>query len=358
MNKRIIGIDVARALAVIGMIIVNFKVVFGENGLSWVKSFASVFDGKAAATFVVLAGVGLALMTNSAIKNNDKVKLKVARRRILKRALFLFIVGISYIAIWPADILHFYGIYMAITILLLTSKGKTLIITAISLIVTFPILMIFWNYETGWNFSTLDYQGFWTVKGFMRNLFFNGFHPVIPWAAFMLFGYWFGKQDLHNDKFIKKIFWISSIIFISIHALSYLSISFLSEGNQETALELTEILGTNPMPPLPIYMFNGISIAFAIISACIIVAKRFENNKIIDALNKTGQLALTFYVAHVIIGMGIIEAINPAKMGNYSVEFSVVYALVFSLLCIVFAVIWRKYKTSGPLEWIMRKITD
>jgi uncharacterized membrane protein YeiB len=358
MNKRIIGIDVARALAVIGMIIVNFKVVFGENGLSWVKSFASIFDGKAAATFVVLAGVGLALMTNSAIKNKDQNKLKIARRRILKRALFLFIVGISYVAIWPADILHFYGIYMAITILLLTSKERTLIATAITLIVAFPILMTFWNYETGWDFTTLDYHGFWTVKGFMRNLFFNGFHPVIPWTAFMLFGYWFGKQDLHNDKFIKKTFWISSIIFVSIQALSYSFISFLSEGNQETAKELTEILGTNPMPPLPIYMFNGIAIAFAIISACIIIAKRFENNKIIDALDKTGQLALTFYVAHVIIGMGIIDAMNPAKMGNYSVEFSVVYALVFSLLCIVFAVIWRKYKTSGPLEWIMRKITD
>jgi uncharacterized protein len=358
MKKRIIGIDVARALAVIGMIIVNFKVVFGENGLSWVKSFASVFDGKAAATFVVLAGVGLALMTNSAIKNKNQDKLKIVRRRILKRALFLFIVGISYIAIWPADILHFYGIYMAITMLLLISKERTLIATAITLIVAFPILMIFWNYETGWDFNTLDYQGFWTLKGFMRNLFFNGFHPVIPWTAFMLFGYWFGKQDLHNDKFIKKTFWISSIIFVSIQALSYLSISFLSEGNQETAKELTEILGTNPMPPLPIYMFNGSAIAFAIISACIIIAKRFENNKIIDALNKTGQLALTFYVAHVLIGMGIIDAINPAKMGNYSVEFSVVCALVFSLLCIVFAVIWRKYKTSGPLEWIMRKITD
>ena len=358
MKKRIIGIDVARALAVIGMIIVNFKVVFGENGLSWVKSFASLFDGKAAATFVVLAGVGLALMTNSAIKNKDQDKLKIVRRRILKRALFLFIVGISYIAIWPADILHFYGIYMAITILLLTSKERTLIATAITLIVAFPILMTFWNYETGWDFNTLDYQGFWTLKGFMRNLFFNGFHPVIPWTAFMLFGYWFGKQDLHNDKFIKKTFWISSIIFVSIQALSYLTISFLSEGNQEIAKELTEILGTNPMPPLPIYMFNGSAIAFAIISACIIIAKRFENNKIIDALNKTGQLALTFYVAHVIIGMGIIDVINPAKMGNYSVEFSVVYALVFSLLCIVFAVIWRKYKTSGPLEWIMRKITD
>lgn len=358
MKKRIIGIDVARALAVIGMIIVNFKVVFGENGLNWVKSLASIFDGKAAATFVVLAGVGLALMTNSAIKNNDKVKLKIARNRIAKRALFLFVIGISYIAIWPADILHFYGIYMAIIILLLTSNEKTIIVSAIALIVTFPILMTFWNYETGWNFETLDYQNFWTIKGFFRNLFFNGFHPVIPWTAFMLFGYWFGKQDLHSEKFIKKIFWISTIAFISIQVLSYFSIVFLSDGKQQSANELAEIIGTNPMPPLPIYMFNGISIAFAIITACIIIAQRFENNKIIDALNKTGQLALTFYVAHVIIGMGIVEAINPAKMGKYTVEFSVIYALGFSLICILFAVVWRKYKKSGPLEWVMRKLTD
>lgn len=358
MKKRIIGIDVARALAVIGMIIVNFKVVFGEKGLNWVESLVSIFDGKAAATFVILAGVGLALMTNSAIKNNDRAKLKIAQIRIIKRALFLFVVGISYIVIWPADILHFYGVYMAITIVLLTSKEKNILISAIVLIVLFPLLMTLWNYETGWNFETLDYQDFWTLKGFIRNLFYNGFHPVIPWTSFMLFGYWFGKQDLHNDKFVKKTFWISSIVFISIQVLSFISISLLSEGNQEVAKELTEIIGTNPMPPLPIYMLNGIAVAFSIISACIIIAKRFESSFIIDALNKTGQLALTFYVAHVIIGMGIIETIDPNKIGNYSIEFSVIYALVFSVFCIIFAVIWRKHKEYGPLEWIMRKITD
>ena len=54
--------------------------------------------------------------------------------------------------------------------------------------------MPFWNYEIGWNFETLEYQGFWTINGFIRNLFFNGFHPVIPWTSFMLFGYWFGKK--------------------------------------------------------------------------------------------------------------------------------------------------------------------
>jgi uncharacterized protein len=357
MKQRIIGIDVARALAVIGMIIVNFKVVFGEKGQPWVKSFASLFDGKAAATFVVLAGVGLALMTNSAINHRDKAKIKVARIRIAKRAVLLFIIGVSYITIWPADILHFYGIYMAITVVLLTCKEKTILISGIAIIVAYPILITVFNYETGWNFETLDYQDFWTFKGFIRNLFFNGFHPVLPWTAFMLFGYWFGKQDLNNDKFVKKTFWMSTIIFISIQVVSYLTISILSEGNQEAAFRLTAIFGTKPMPPLPIYMFNGIAIAFAIISACILIAKKFENSFIIGALNKTGQLALTFYVAHVVVGMGIIEIINPSKIGDYSIEFSVGYAMVFCLLCILFAVIWRKYYNSGPLEWMLRKIT-
>jgi len=358
MKQRIIGIDVARALAVIGMIIVNFKTVFGSEGAKWVKFFAGILEGKAAALFVVLAGIGLALITNSAVRNKDEAKLKIARLRIAKRAFFLFILGISYIAIWPADILHFYGIYMAVTLILLTRKENTILISGILIILAYPILITFFNYETGWNFDTLDYQDFWTFKGFVRNLFFNGFHPVIPWTAFMLFGYWFGKQDLQNDKFVKKTFWMSSIIFISIQVVSYLSIYILSEGNKEAAFELTEIFGTNPMPPLPIYMFNGIAIAFAIISACILIAKKFENNFIIDALNKTGQLALTFYVAHVIIGMGVVEEINPSKMGKYTVEFSVIYALAFSLLCILFAIVWRKYKKSGPLEWIMRKLTD
>jgi len=196
------------------------------------------------------------------------------------------------------------------------------------------------------------------LKGFIRNLFFNGFHPVVPWASFMLFGYWFGRQDLHNDNYVKKVFWRSGFIFVIIQVLSYLSIVILSEGNPESVRELREVLGTSPMPPLPFYMFNGIAIALTIISGCILVAKRFPASKIIDALMKTGQLALTFYMAHVIVGMGIVQSIDPTQMGKYSIEFSMSCAIIFSLTCILFAVIWRRYVNLGPLEWIMRKIVD
>lgn len=112
------------------------------------------------------------------------------------------------------------------------------------------------------------------------------------------------------------------------------------------------------MPPLPFYMASGISVSVAVLSACILIANRFEDSKIIRALRKTGQLALTFYVAHVILGMGLVEEFGSTKLGGYPIEFSVAYALVFSALCIAFAEVWLRFNKLGPLEWVMRRLTD
>jgi len=357
-KKRIIGIDVARAFAVIGMIIVNFTIVFGGEGDGVLKLFTGFLEGKAAATFVVLAGVGIALMSNSAISNADSVKINVVKTRLAKKAIFLFVVGLSYTPLWIADILHFYGIYMIITVLLIKSSQRMIAGAALGLILIYPLLMLIWNYETAWNFETFEYFNFWTINGFLRNLFYNGFHPVIPWVAFMLIGLWYGRQDLNDNTFIKKSMYVSMGVFIATLIVSKLMIVLLSSGDHTVAAELKQILGTSPMPPLPVYMIAGSSFAIFAISCCVFIAQRFERNFIIIALNRTGKLALTFYVAHVIIGMGVIEAVSSVGLGNYSIEFSVIYAFVFSILCIIFASIWLQYFKAGPLEWIMRKLTD
>ena len=104
------------------------------------------------------------------------------------------------------------------------------------------------------------------------------------------------------------------------------------------------------MPPLPIYLIYVIAIAFAIISACIITAKRFGRCFIIDALNKTEQLALTFDVENAINGIRIIETINPTRIGNALFQFSMAYALIFNLLCLVFTIICIKYQKSNSIE--------
>lgn len=358
-KQRIVGIDVARAVAVIGMIIVNFKVVFGAGGdHAWLKSLVQVFNGKAAATFVVLAGVGLALMTNSAVQDQQRDRLQKASRKIVNKALLLFVIGLSFTWIWPADILHYYGIYMLVTLLFIKRSPRQILVGTISLIGLYVILILLFSYEAGWDFSTLDYTGFWTIKGFFRNLFYNGFHPVVPWTAFMLFGLWYGRQDLYDDRFVRRSFWVSLGVFIIIQAVSVLSIQWLSNGSPEAVAELTPLLGTEPMPPLPLYMLNGISIAAVTIAACILLARRFETNRLTHTLRKTGQLALTIYAAHVVLGMGAVEGLGPLPLGTYPIEFSVGYALLFSLLCILFAELWLRFYASGPLEWLMRKLTN
>lgn len=242
---------------------------------------------------------------------------------------------------------------MIFILLFLESSPRKMTIFGLILIFTYPALLLFFDYEQSWNFETLDYAGFWTVKGFLRNLIFNGFHPLIPWVAFMLFGFAFGKMNLSDPKFLKKSFWFSLLVFISIQFVSIIGAPIFVSSPDVQIFFLTD-----PMPPLPLYMFNGISFAVLITTASILLANHFPFSRIIASLNKTGQLALTFYVAHVVIGMAAIEFFGSQPLGSYSLGFSMIYALSFSLSCIIFAEIWlRKYR-FGPLEFLMRKLLD
>jgi len=67
------------------------------------------------------------------------------------------------------------------------------------------VLLVLIDYETACDFETLTYVDFWTVVGFLRNTFYNGFHPVIPWAAFLLLGLWVGRQNPLDTKLRQRI---------------------------------------------------------------------------------------------------------------------------------------------------------
>ena len=147
-----------------------------------------LLKGRAAATFVILAGVGLSLLSRRARLANDEEGIAKNRITLLKRALFLFVVGLLYTPIWPADILDFHGIYIAIGAFLLAASERRLWTLAFTFMAVFVVLMPLFDYEQGWNWETLAYTGFWTPSGMIRHLFVNGFHPVFPWAAFLLVG--------------------------------------------------------------------------------------------------------------------------------------------------------------------------
>jgi uncharacterized membrane protein len=61
--RRIAGYDIARSFALLGMVVVHFSLVLASDrsGPGWLVSILGFLDGRAAATFVILAGVGLTL---------------------------------------------------------------------------------------------------------------------------------------------------------------------------------------------------------------------------------------------------------------------------------------------------------
>ncbi len=353
--QRIAGYDLARALAVFGMVVVNFKLVMGaaDHGPHWLLTLAGLLEGRAVATFVVLAGVGMALATRRAREAEDRDKLVAQRRSFWKRAFWLFVVGLLYTPIWPADILHFYGWYIALGTLFLGASAKRILAATAALALAFVPLILIFDYERGWNFDSLEYTDLWTPAGMVRHLFFNGFHPVVPWAAFLLFGLWLGRQRMDQPRVARRLLGLGLVVMVIAEGLSYLLVSSASRlGDPELAQAL---LGTAPMPPVPLYLLAGGGAATALISACVRLAQGRETSPVLRPLLATGRMALTLYVAHVILGMGTLEAVG--RLEHQSPAFAVGSATLFFLLSILFSHLWLARFHQGPFEWALRRLS-
>lgn len=357
-QPRIVGYDFARALAILGMVIVNFVMAMEakSNGPVWLQRLVGLLEGRAAATFVILAGVGISLLSQKARLLNDTARLAHHRSTLWKRALFLFLVGLMYASIWPPDILHFYGVYIAIGACLLTSPARTLAKMALGSIAIFILLLVFLDYNAGWDWTTLTYLDFWTVQGMARHLFFNGFHPVFPWIAFLMFGMWLGRQDVSRAAFRARLFMYAAGVLLVTESLSWLLTQQVRAVMPEPGLsDALALVDSQMVPPMPFYLCSAGSVACIVILLSVTLAQKYAASPWLKACVATGQLALTLYVAHVVIGMGLLEMIG--RFHNQSLEFAVLSAVGFYITSVVFSVFWRQRFERGPLEWVMRAVT-
>lgn len=357
-NNRILGFDVARALAVFGMVLVNYKMVvsYEQHTPTWLHWLISLFEGRAAATFVILAGIGISLLVQKAVAQQNAQAVQKARISLLVRAVLLFAIGLAYTPIWPADILHFYGVYICIAVAFLTVRNNLTLAAAAFSTAAFPLLLLFFHYETGWDWSTLTYTDLWTVEGMVRHVFFNGFHPVFPWVAFLLIGMVLGRLNWSDNTLRKKLLSVGLVVFVLSETLSFALSSFLSSAlHGKDLVDLLAVVGTKPMPPMPLYIISASASSLLVIIGSIVLAERYATHAIVRALIQTGGMALTLYVAHVVIGMGILEGLG--LLHNQSLSFSALYSCGFFLACILFSVLWNMRFQRGPLEAVLRVVS-
>ena len=141
---RIAGYDLARAVATLGMVFVNYKYLMeaDENGFTWLLRLSDWFDGRPAVTFVVLAGIGMSLLKTYSRGISSVSPFARPYSTILKRAVFLFFIGLLFSRIWYADILHFYGVYFAAAVFLVNASDR-LLLTLSGAALVFTLFLVF-----------------------------------------------------------------------------------------------------------------------------------------------------------------------------------------------------------------------
>ena len=357
-RKRIDGFDLARAYAIFGMFVVNFNVVFGSLAdATLLGKCLNLFNGNSSSAFVILAGMGVALMTGrKEYTLEEKRKLKSV---VVRRSWFLFAAGLLLYVWWPADILHFYGGYLHIAALLLFVPKRFYLWAAAGGVVIFHALLLVIPYERGWNFETLEYSGFWTPGGFLRNTFYNGWNPIFPWMSFFLLGMWLGRLDWQCRQTRRNILAVGAGVFLLVEALQFAA----ERGvfGAEAAFYLT----ADYLPPFLPFMAGTTGFTLMLLPLCIAAGERFAGRGWLRALVRTGQMTLTHYVAHLTIGL-ILLAVITGRTETLSLNAAaplppwcvLLYSVLYFLGSVLFSELWRRRFRNGPLELLMRKLSD
>jgi uncharacterized membrane protein YeiB len=353
-NQRIPGIDLARALAIFGMVLVNFKTVMAADHFSpsWLVWLSGHLDGRAGALFVMLAGLGVSLQTAHARSSWHTNEIDKARRRILRRALFLFIVGLLFASLWPADILHFYALYFALAAFLFMTPNRSLWLASLAVVLIAVIQFFRFNIDLAWDWLNPHYRPLWTVMGMLRHLLFNGFYPVFPWSGFLFIGMWLGRQNLLDKAVRRSILRWSLGIAVVTELVSIIFLLFQPWLGPNSA---HYIFGTQPVPPLPLFFIAAATTGVTVIVGCVYLGLVFNGAPWMEALTATGRLSLTVYIAHVMLGMGVLEILGLLEDQPFG--FALGSALLFFILSVPFAYWWCNKFNRGPLESLMRAVT-
>lgn len=355
-NKRIVGFDLARAYAIFGMYIVNFNIVFGNyNDTSLSGRFLTLFSGNSSTVFVMLAGMGVALMTNRPFYTpEEKSKL---RSTISNRAWFLFALGLLLFLWWPADILHFYGGYMHIAALLLFLDKRYYLLVASLAVIIFHGLLFVLPYETGWNFDILQYNDFWTITGFIRNTFYNGWNSIFPWLAYFTVGMFLGRLNWALPGTQYKMFAIGFVLFASVSLLQLFS------GSLPVSEDVKFFINADYLPPFLPFVLSTLGVGLMLIAFFMFISKFVAGSKLANDLAKTGQMTLTHYISHLTIGMIIFAMITgteyEGKMNEQApIDPLIVFAFatVYFFFSFYFSKLWTARYKNGPFEIVMRKV--
>jgi uncharacterized membrane protein YeiB len=250
--------------------------------------------------------------------------------------------------------LRVYGVSLVVAAGLIDAPPRRLLLWALAFAVGFVALIVALDFGKHWDWSTLTYRQLWTPTGLVRNLFYDGFRSVFPWTGFLLFGMWLGRLDL-RDQYVNRRVLIAALgSALGIEAISRICVSFFLAHSQGMDAETVKALfGTESMPALPLFLLASGGEATAVIAVCVRLSGE-RPSRAVQPLAATGQMALTWYFAHIVLGLGSIEALG--LVSSQSLPVAAGCGVGFFVVAVLVSWLWKMRFRHGPLEWVLRRV--
>jgi len=134
-TERVIDLDVTRAVALIGVAAMNYHgyliLLGGPAGTSLINRIFNPWTGplatRFAATFVLVAGMGITLLSERGRLSGDRARRSADRWTLLRRGFLLYAFGFAFEWVWSGTILFFYGAFFMVGALLFTLRTRWLV---------------------------------------------------------------------------------------------------------------------------------------------------------------------------------------------------------------------------------------
>lgn len=373
---RVVGIDAARGLALLGMMAVHALYVSDAAGApTWVGRIAS---GNAAALFAVLAGVGVAFMTGRT-RVTGAGPARRAGAALVARAGVIGLLGLVLGSVTEAEvaavILPAYAVLFVLAVPLVLLPTPLLVGGAVLGAAGLPALSHL--VRAGMPPPALANPSLGRLvtdpTGLLRELLVTGTYPALTWIPYLAIGLALGRAHLRSPRFAAGLAAGGAALAA---AASGASAFLLGPGGGLAALsatsaaagldpaDLREILasgadGTTPTTtwwwlavdaphtstPLDLARTTGIALAVVGVMLCLDAAQRPSLRAAVTVLRAplaaAGAMTLTLYTAHVLFLNSPFDVYAPVP--GYIVQ--VVAVLLLGLA-------WRATAGRGPLETV------
>lgn len=361
-SRRLTGVDVTRSLALFGMMAVHTLPLTGADGAP--TAVSEVFAGRSAATFAVLAGVGLALASGRTRPPTGPRWVGVTAS-VVVRALLIGGVGLL---IGESDsgvavILPYYALFFLLALPVLRLRAAAAATVAVGAAVVMPVLSHLLRPSLAEPFrenptvSTLLEQ----PGDLLVVLLLTGYYPALVWLAYLAAGVAVGRLELARTRVQVGLTLVGAGLLAGGHVLSGLLLDAggraalatatgLGEGSRELAVTLgTGQFGTTPTDtawwlvlraphtgtPLDLAVTTG----SALLLLGVLLLLTGPGRASLLPFAAAGSMTLTLYSAHVVLrGTGVLP------------EDATVAWLLQVAACLVLAALWRTVVGRGPLE--------